>query len=128
AGVITLRVSKSGYDLAEVILSVTGNETADIALRKTSGTPAPAPNPNPQPGPNGPTCDAAAYPSSVSCGKPSAVCNDNTFSCSANRSGTCSSHSGVKCWLCPGTLCNPLLAPSSEPILWTPIPLSAGGR
>jgi hypothetical protein len=36
-----------------------------------------------------------------------AMCNDGTSSESNNRSGTCSSHHGVKCWVCPGPLCNP---------------------
>lgn len=52
-----------------------------------------------------PTCGGAGVPTSVSCGAPSARCNDGTYSCSRNRSGTCSSHGGVSCWVCPGPLC-----------------------
>jgi len=119
SGRFTLRASKSGYDIAEVTVNVNGNMAADVPMHKQSApnptpapspspSPSPGPNPNPQPGPNGNSCDAAAYPS-ASCGRPSAVCNDNSLSCSANRSGTCSSHQGVKCWLCPGPLCNGLI-------------------
>jgi hypothetical protein len=118
----TLRATKSGYDAAERSVTVNGNMTADLSMHKQSSpspapTPSPSPNPNPTPGPNGITCDAAAYPASASCGVPSAVCNDGTLSCSGNRSGTCSSHKGVKCWLCPGKLCNGItaLVPTSEP-------------
>jgi Protein of unknown function (DUF3761) len=63
-------------------------------------TPSPTPSPTPTPGPNGPTCSASTVPSGTT-----AVCNDGTFSTSQNRSGTCSSHGGVQCWICPGVLC-----------------------
>lgn len=52
-----------------------------------------------------PTCNGAGVPASVSCGAPTAQCKDGTYSCSQNRSGTCSSHGGVSCWVCPGPLC-----------------------
>jgi beta-lactamase superfamily II metal-dependent hydrolase len=52
-----------------------------------------------------PTCNGAPAPSSASCGVPTAVCRDGTYSCSQNRSGTCSYHGGVSCWICPGRLC-----------------------
>jgi len=45
-------------------------------------------------------------PQNAPCGAATAVCNDGTLSCSKNRSGTCSHHGGVKCWICPGPLCN----------------------
>jgi predicted phage tail protein len=51
------------------------------------------------------TCGGASVPGSAPCGVPSARCNDGTWSCSQNRSGTCSSHRGVSCWVCPGPLC-----------------------
>jgi beta-lactamase superfamily II metal-dependent hydrolase len=38
-----------------------------------------------------------------------AVCKDGYYSSSQNRSGTCSSHGGVSCWICPGTLCSGLM-------------------
>ncbi len=52
-----------------------------------------------------PTCGGIPAPGSAPCGTPTARCNDGTFSCSQNRSGTCSSHGGVSCWICPGRLC-----------------------
>lgn len=63
-------------------------------------TPPPTPTPPSSP-PSGGTCSAAGLPTGTT-----AVCNDNTYSQSQNRSGTCSSHGGVKCWVCPGPLCN----------------------
>jgi hypothetical protein len=36
---------------------------------------------------------------------PTARCNDGTYSCSQTRSGTCSTHQGVSCFVCPGPLC-----------------------
>ena len=57
------------------------------------------------PSPASPTCNGGAVPASVSCGTPTAQCRDGSWSCSQNRSGTCSTHSGVSCWVCPGPLC-----------------------
>src|SRR5438270_293833 len=34
-----------------------------------------------------------------------ARCSDGSYRGSQNRSGTCSSHGGVSCWICPGKLC-----------------------
>ncbi|PYR87776.1 MAG: hypothetical protein DMF84_30765 [Acidobacteria bacterium] len=119
AGRFTLRATKSGYDIAERDVTVSGNVTADIPMhRQSSPSPAPTPTPSPtpptpHPGPNGPACDASSIPGNATCignGTPpvTAVCEDGAFSCSQNRSGTCSSHQGVKCWVCPGLLCNGL--------------------
>jgi hypothetical protein len=115
AGRITLRASKSGYDIAERDITVSGNMTADIPMhRQSSPTPTPSPSPPaPHPGPNGPACDASSIPANATCinnGTPpvTAVCDDGVFSCSQTRSGTCSTHGGVKCWVCPGLLCNGL--------------------
>ena len=115
SGTFSVRASKADYNVADQNVTVSGNTTLNFTLTPTSNptpnpTPPPNPNPNPTPPPD-PTpvnmiCNAAAYPSSASCGTPSAVCNDNTLSCSQNRQGTCSTHNGVKCWLCPGGLCN----------------------
>ena len=57
---------------------------------------------SPPPGSN--TCTVVS-PIAAPCGTATAVCNDQTYSCSQNRSGTCSSHGGVSCWICPGPLC-----------------------
>ena len=62
----------------------------------------------------------AFFDETLACGTTTAVCNDNTMSCSQNRSGTCSTHNGVKCWLCPGTLCNGFGA--EEELDYTPVP------
>jgi hypothetical protein len=55
------------------------------------------------------TCDGVAAPNrcDVGSGSPPATarCNDGLWSCSATRQGTCSSHGGVACWVCPGPLC-----------------------
>jgi hypothetical protein len=57
------------------------------------------------------TC--SSVPGSVECGTPTARCADNSYSCSQNRQGTCSTHGGVSCWVCPGVLCNGLVAVSA---------------
>lgn len=54
---------------------------------------------------------------SGSCGTGTAVCNDGSYSCSQNRQGTCSSHGGVRCWICPGPLCNGLTSSMANPPL-----------
>jgi hypothetical protein len=136
----TLRATRSGYQLTEVDVTVNGNVTADISMRKESSpaptptpspSPTPTPGPTPSPGPNGPMCAASSIPSNATCignGTPpvTAVCDDGAYSCSLNRSGTCSSHGGVKCWVCPGTLCNGIVG-VSMPLDYTPIPAPARG-
>lgn len=137
AGRFVLRATKSGYDIAEQNVNVTGSMTADIAMHKQSSPPVPTPSPSPSPspaptpGPNGPTCNAAAYPATASCGVPTAVCADGTLSCPQNRQGACSSHGGVNnggCWLCPGRLCSGFAGTGAEPMSavgeFTPV----GGR
>lgn len=57
------------------------------------------------PPPSSRSCGGAPAPGSVACGAPTARCTDGSWSCSQNRSGTCSHHSGVSCWVCPGPLC-----------------------
>jgi fibronectin type III domain protein len=52
--------------------------------------------------------DAIVHPASCvnnSFGNATALCNDGARSCSTSNSGTCSSHSGVYCYVCPGGLC-----------------------
>jgi hypothetical protein len=61
-----------------------------------------------------PNCTGST-PSSAPCGQPTARCNDGTYSCSQNRSGTCSSHDGVACWICPGPLCGTDPGPTPTP-------------
>jgi carboxypeptidase family protein/Big-like domain-containing protein len=88
-------------------------------------TPAPTPNPSPMPTPiaepglpsrtplgNTFTCslDAIVHPAACinsSFGSATALCADGARSCSITNSGTCSSHDGVYCFVCPGALCPP---------------------
>ena len=131
-GSFTIRVSVSGYDNAEQTVQVNANTSLNVSIRRNA-TPAPNPPPSPTPPPPSPEpvnmiCNSAAYPSSASCGRPSAVCNDNTLSCSGNRSGTCSSHTGVKCWLCPGTLCNGIVGGASSTSATVAVPWAQPDR
>jgi len=137
-GQIYLRATKSGYSIAEQQVNVTGDMTIDISMHNQSpAIPPPAtPSPATPPPANG-TCAASTIPSYASCinnGVPpvSAVCADGAYSCSRNRSGTCSSHGGVKCWVCPGPLCNGLTISSEESFSpayggYSPV-ISAGSR
>ena len=112
-GNYTLRATASGFDLAERAVSVTtATTTADIGMKRSSTGGG---------GGTGVTCAASTIPANATCigsGTPpvTAVCNDGAYSCSQNRSGSCSTHGGVKCWVCPGVLCNGLAAP--DPALW----------
>ena len=107
AGNYTLRASKSGYTLTEPTFSISANRTMDFTIAKVASTPTPGPS------------TSVCAPRTAPCGQATAVCDDGSLSCSQNRSGTCSSHGGVSCWICPGTLCNGLTAPagSIEPLL-----------
>lgn len=77
----------------------------------TATPPSPAPTPRPTPTPAIYTCNGAAAPAIVNCPNnqgqkpPTAQCNDGSYSCSTTRSGTCSTHGGVGCYICPGPLC-----------------------
>lgn len=93
------------------VLTVVGDQTAGTNTIAVAGAgiatappppPSPAPSPTPPPS-SGSSCSASSLP-----GGTTAVCNDGTYSQSQNRSGTCSSHGGVRCWVCPGRLCNGL--------------------
>jgi len=99
------RVSTCSHEVAQqkVFDQIDGRGIASDCTPVVVAAPTPSPSPSPSPTPTGNSCTAA--PSSVSCGTPTALCRDNTWSCSQNRSGTCSSHSGVSCWVCPGRLC-----------------------
>jgi hypothetical protein len=123
SGNYTLRATASGFDLAERTVAVVGGSaSADISMRRSSTGGG---------GPNGSTCAASSIPASATCignGTPpvTAVCNDGAYSCSQNRSGTCSTHGGVKCWVCPGVLCNGLTGPN--PAAWLSMSLAPGRR
>jgi hypothetical protein len=70
--------------------------------------PTPTPRPTPPPAPSA-TCDGQPVPSRCTVGDgpppPTAKCQDGQWSCSQDRSGTCSGHGGVACYVCPGPLC-----------------------
>lgn len=105
-GTFTLIVSKSGYSNLQQNVVLTGNTTGlRLSLTKTS-TPPPAP-------------PSLCAPATASCGSATARCNDGTLSCSQSRSGTCSSHNGVSCFICPGLLCSAIEA--SAGVTWTPV-------
>lgn len=95
-GNANLQAQAPGYATATNGVFINGANALNFVLVKT------APTPIPTPGPNGATCPAASVPTGTT-----AVCNDQTFSQSQNRSGTCSTHGGVLCWICPGPLCTP---------------------
>lgn len=107
-GTITLLVSKSGYANLQQNVTLAGNISGlRLSLTKTSNPPPPPPS--------------LCAPATAACGAATARCNDGTLSCSQNRSGTCSSHKGVQCFICPGQLCNGLTAPQW---LFSPLPLA----
>jgi hypothetical protein len=96
----------------QVLFSGRGNYTLRFERTgrgSTRAQPNPAPNPNPPGGGGAGTCDGQPAPNScqVGNGPPPATarCNDGLWSCSQNKSGTCSGHGGVACWVCPGPLC-----------------------
>jgi len=91
AGSFTIQVTASAYVTLTQTVSLNADTRVDLRLLKSVSAPPPV----------GMTCSAPAAAPSGS----TAICNDGTFSSSQNRSGTCSSHGQVKCWICPGTLC-----------------------
>lgn len=104
---IRYRVNSCGHADAvqRVFLQIDGRGVQPTcAPPSPTPVPTPTPTPTPQP-PSTLTCGSSSAPSSVSCGRPTARCNDGSYSCSQNRPGTCSSHDGVSCWICPGPLC-----------------------
>lgn len=103
------RVSGCSHSGAEskVFTQIQGGGVQPDCAQSTSApspTPSPAPSPTPTPTPTPLPSGTCLAPSGAPSGA-TAVCNDNTFSSSQNRSGTCSSHGGVSCWICPGALC-----------------------
>jgi hypothetical protein len=101
-GTFTLQGSRSGFENTDRSVTLSGDLRADFAMRADAAAPPPPLIPTPAPGSN--QCNVSS-PIAASCGTATAVCNDGTYSCSQNRSGTCSSHQGVRCWICPGPLC-----------------------
>lgn len=108
-GAFTLLISKSGYSNLQQSVTLSGNTSGlRLNLAKTASPPPPPPS--------------LCAPATGSCGTATARCNDGTLSCSQNRSGTCSSHQGVSCFICPGLLCNGIAGAAG--VSWTPVPLA----
>jgi hypothetical protein len=105
-GTITVRLSVIGYGNQEFGITLTGNATRNVSLEPSLSESSIG------------ICNVSGSVT-ADCGTASAFCKDGWYSCSQNRSGTCSSHGGVKCWLCPGVLCNPFSGTTEA--LWTPV-------
>jgi hypothetical protein len=109
AGTFTISISITNFQTSTNSITLSSNTALDFSLARGSSSPAPSPSgPSPTPGPNGDTCPASQAPSGST-----AACKDGSFSQSQNRPGTCSSHGGVLCWICPGALCNGLIGSQS---------------
>jgi hypothetical protein len=104
AGAYTITASAVSYQTTSQSITVSGNTQVNITLPRSPAPPPPGTTTTY-------TCNGAAVPAVVNClnnqppGPPSAMCKDGQFSCSTTRSGTCSSHGGVACYVCPGPLC-----------------------
>ena len=128
---IALLVSRAGFESfgwfatvsadteLQALLSTTQNPTT---IGPNPSPPSPGPPPLPPPGVaapdlpsfttvgNRPVCAFAEIVHPAACedknfGDATAICSDGERSCSEKDSGTCSSHNGVYCWVCPGPLC-----------------------
>lgn len=112
-GTFTVRAGKSGYNSSTLTVVLAGNKIVDFNLSTSGGGGGGGGG-----GGTSLTCNGASVPSVVDCPNdqgrkaPTARCKDGSYSCSQNRSGTCSSHGGVSCWVCPGVLCQGLTAPA----------------
>jgi len=95
-GSFTLEAFKTGYTTTDKSITLMTDLRFDFAMPTAGGgsPPPPAASPN-----------QCTGPINAACGAATARCNDGTYSCSQNRRGTCSSHGGVFCWICPGKLC-----------------------
>ncbi len=94
------------YSLVAPTASAPTPTPAPSATPTPASTPRPSPTatPTPAPNPSGfPACVGA--PGSASCGRVTGRCNNGQYTCSTNRSGTCSSNGGLACVVCPGPLC-----------------------
>jgi hypothetical protein len=118
AGSFTVRASKTDYTSSELAV-INSAKVLNFTLRKSGGGGGGGGDDDGGGGGGGGsslTCDGGSVPSVVDCPNnqgrqaPTAQCKDGTYSCSENRSGTCSHHDGVKCWVCPGPLCEGILA------------------
>lgn len=105
AGTYTVTAMATSYLSISRSVSLTTNVQLDIVLQRAPAAPPPG-----QPSATL-TCNRQSVPSIVDCinnaGRqaPTAKCRDGAYSCSQNRSGTCSQHGGPECYVCPGPLC-----------------------
>jgi hypothetical protein len=120
AATFTVRFRASGYDNRDEVVTISNaNVTRDVPMHRAATTttstvtttsvraPVPAPILPPK---SGSTCSLDDIVHPASCvnnmfGNATAICDDGARSCSTSRPGTCSSHIGVYCWVCPGPLC-----------------------
>jgi hypothetical protein len=89
-------------DQTAVIPTTTTTTTTTTTL---APSPVPTAPPAPTPVPGGGMAACPGTRPSVSCGLATGRCDDSTYTCSENRSGTCSSHGGLGCVYCPGPIC-----------------------
>lgn len=111
SGVVAVTASAISYQTTTQSVTLNGNTRVDITLPRVASGGGGGGGGGTGGGGSSLTCNGASVPATVSCPNnggiqpPTAKCNDGSYSCSQNRSGTCSSHSGVACWVCPGPLC-----------------------
>jgi predicted phage tail protein len=117
--VVEIGTSSGGTNIANTTTTATsfavsaspGTYYARVRARNACGTSAASTQVSGTIASTSPTCNGGAVPAIVDClnnlgfRAPTAQCNDGAWSCSQNRSGTCSSHGGVRCYVCPGPLC-----------------------
>lgn len=66
-------------------------------------TPRPTATPAPTPSDGFPVCSGSRP--AASCGQATGQCNNGDYTCSQNRTGTCSGNGGLRCVFCPGPIC-----------------------
>ena len=97
-GSVTVTVTATGYQSSTRAVTLTGDLRLELLIAPTSTPPTASLS-----------CGAPAV---VTCingghqGTPTARCADGAWSCSTTASGTCSSHGGIACRVCPGPLCS----------------------
>lgn len=106
-GLIT---AQSNSGAATITMTCRGVSAHGLVTVNPAQPPPPPPVVSPAPVPPGiatPTCDVQSAKEIPACSDfniggsqtPTALCNDGKSSCSQTRSGTCSSHGGVKCFV-----------------------------
>ncbi len=100
-----------------VMIAACGSVLSGVTLTACGGGSSPSsppvPLPTPTPTPAAYSCanpapfctEGCGGKDEPACAPPTAWCKDGEWSCSQTRAGTCSTHKGVSCWVCPGPLC-----------------------